>query len=253
MKYSKKVFLSILIMLSVFLLSSCKIRFNFDPTAYKNRLITSGDFKYLIYKSDGNEFLYIMELSEEGLKKDTIVIPSTIDGKKVSSLGGGIGLFLKKKRCYLANVKNIYFTSDCSINNYIDVIKNNSDLNLYAPYFSFYSEINVDVLKTANKYVSFENYNQRILNNMNDCIPANVSYCIENSIYFVDDCDETTVNVIPPDPIKEGYRFDGWYKDKDYNEKWNFETDIVPPKQYGENGNYIYQETCIYAKFTYIG
>ncbi len=31
----------------------------------------------------------------------------------------------------------------------------------------------------------------------------------------------------PPDPVRSGYQFTGWYKDTDCNEKWDFDTDTV--------------------------
>ena len=64
---------------------------------------------------------------------------------------------------------------------------------------------------------------------------------------FVDDCDGTIVNVVPPNPIREGYKFKGWYKEKECINKWDFEKDIIPSKEYDKEGNYIFKETAIYA------
>ena len=85
--------------------------------------------------------------------------------------------------------------------------------------------------------------------------PANVVYysidwytsSIENVPYFVDDCDGTLVNVIPPTPYRKGYTFTGWYKEEQCINKWDFEKDIIPAKEYDEEGNYINKETKIYA------
>lgn len=73
--------------------------------------------------------------------------------------------------------------------------------------------------------------------------------------FFVDDVDGETVSVIPPDPCREGYKFMGWYKEKERINKWDFENDVVPKKKYDENGKYIYMEddkytgTILYAKW----
>lgn len=42
----------------------------------------------------------------------------------------------------------------------------------------------------------------------------------------------------PENPVREGYYFAGWYKDIEYKEKWNFDTDIVD------------ENTVLYAKWS---
>ena len=74
-------------------------------------------------------------------------------------------------------------------------------------------------------------------------------YIGENDFFFLDDADGTKVNVVPLTPYKEGYEFKGWYKDLEYNNPWDFENDIIPRKQYGEEGNYLFIETKIYVKW----
>ena len=48
---------------------------------------------------------------------------------------------------------------------------------------------------------------------------------------------------------KEGYEFIGWYKEQECLNKWNFESDIIAKKEYDNEGNYIFTETRIYAKW----
>lgn len=78
---------------------------------------------------------------------------------------------------------------------------------------------------------------------------ASVVYFVDDDVYFIDDCDGTIVNVIPPTPYKEGYEFIGWYKEKECINEWDFENDIVPAKIYNNDGEYLYQETILYAKW----
>lgn len=81
-------------------------------------------------------------------------------------------------------------------------------------------------------------------------VPANTVYYLSddlNDVFFIDDADGTTVNVVPPNPYKEGYEFVGWYKVLDGIEPWDFENDLVPEKIYDIDGNYIFVETKIYA------
>ena len=86
-----------------------------------------------------------------------------------------------------------------------------------------------------------------------DCtkvIIANVTYYINDGTdnpYFVDEVSDSVVNVIPPTPYREGYKFTNWYKEKECINLWDFEKDKVPKIKYDSNGNEIYEEMKIYA------
>ncbi len=84
---------------------------------------------------------------------------------------------------------------------------------------------------------------------------ANVSYYYNYDngyckTYFIDDVDGDIIINKPPMPIRDGYRFGGWYKEEECINEWNFDHDIVPKKIYDEEENYIYKETALYAKWT---
>jgi hypothetical protein len=51
--------------------------------------------------------------------------------------------------------------------------------------------------------------------------------------------------VAPSEPIREGYIFEGWYYE---NQKWDFDNDVVTI-EFDEEGNRIYEEFCLYAKW----
>ena len=85
---------------------------------------------------------------------------------------------------------------------------------------------------------------------------ANVSYYYnyENSpnegYYWIDNYEYgEAIEYIPAHPIREGYRFGGWYKESECINVWNFEVDTLPEIQYNEEGIRIYQETKLYAKW----
>jgi uncharacterized repeat protein (TIGR02543 family) len=87
-------------------------------------------------------------------------------------------------------------------------------------------------------------------------IPANIAFFFnyeENpneGYFFVDLLEESGKITKPPyDPKREGYTFDGWYKEPECLNKWDFDTDEVTIT-FDEEGNRIYEEIKLYAKWT---
>ena len=85
---------------------------------------------------------------------------------------------------------------------------------------------------------------------------ANTSYMFnyENSpnddYFFIRDYEYgEKIENTPYAPIREGYTFDGWYKEPECVNAWDFETDTLPETLYNENNEEVYQETKLYAKW----
>ena len=53
----------------------------------------------------------------------------------------------------------------------------------------------------------------------------------------------------PYEPMREGYTFDGWYKEAECKNEWNFDEDKLPKAEYDEDGNVEFVETKLYAKW----
>ena len=90
---------------------------------------------------------------------------------------------------------------------------------------------------------------------------ANVSYMYNyenaehNGYYWIDDYDYgTKIDFVPEDPTREGYIFDGWYREPECIRKWDFAIDTLPEEvtEEDEDGETVvtYQETRLYAKWT---
>ena len=54
----------------------------------------------------------------------------------------------------------------------------------------------------------------------------------------------------PYKPIREGYTFAGWYKESECVNKWDFEKDRLHEEKYDEEGNFVFEELGLYAKWT---
>lgn len=82
-------------------------------------------------------------------------------------------------------------------------------------------------------------------------LKANISYydTKDSYPYFIDDVDNDKIRNIPSNPIKEGYEFLGWYKDKNLEKQIDFRLENIPKKLYDKDGNYIYNEFKIFVKW----
>ncbi len=69
--------------------------------------------------------------------------------------------------------------------------------------------------------------------------------------FFIQDFEYgETIEDTPYIPLRDGYIFGGWYKEVACINKWDFEKDTLPQTKYNENGEEVYQETKLYAKWT---
>ena len=96
---------------------------------------------------------------------------------------------------------------------------------------------------------------ERLYHGTDNLTPANISFFFnyENNpnegYFFIDLLEESgKLNKLPYDPKREEYIFDGWYKETECINEWNFDTDIATI-EYDENGERIYEEICLYAKW----
>ena len=249
MKKVKRLFLiSVLLYLLIFIVSC-------DARPYFNR--SSGYFKYKI-DVDTKEVV-LVGLTKKGEEQETLVIPSIIDGKKVSRIG------YYKRRLWAGSywasdfksdkLKTIYFPSGFSKSYINDFYKDIPNIERI-----FWGDVSIDFdlgyKDTVSVYISKINYYEHLKQHEDyfDCsikvIISNVTYYINDGTdnpYFVDEVSDSVVNVIPPTPYREGYKFTNWYKEKECINLWDFEKDKVPKIKYDADGNEIYEEIKIYA------
>ena len=184
-----------------------------------------GDFVYC-YIRDSNhnrpavsgDYIAIIDLTEEGDKKDRIIIPEIIEGKPVVLAGMGgfqylydIGNSANYTKLYLP--KTLEYT----------VVK------ARAAKIFFIEEPNAK-FSTNNTFFTteeiYEKYKEKEGNWFVEI--ANIQYVLDDEIYFIDDYRESEGSLIlePPTPQKEGFIFDGWYLEKEYINKWDFDNDL---------------------------
>lgn len=240
------------------------------------RLYETEYFIYMVY--DETSCVGILGLTDKGKEQEYLVIPETIDGKKVSDIGCSFGWEITKIKEEYGDAKYAQFKSEklkkIFIISDVHMIRgltfgyfiDKSDCpNLDGVFYMYSKPDNVShpevlffranlpgliVSKDLGKWKSIG----RIPTALE--FTANVSYCynyedaVNEGYYWIDNYEYgEKIEYIPEKPIREGYVFDGWYKESECMNTWNFEVDTLPQAQYGEEGYELYQETKLYAKW----
>lgn len=222
----------------------------------------AGDF---LLEKRGDSYM-IMDLTEEGYQKKELFVYAQIGRFKISLIScRRSGMFLSPEAPVINSqvLEKIYFVDYIPSGNY-GVFYNCDNLTriirLEAGDFPNDNDLfrnspsDEPSSKHINQYLKYEDYLK--LNHWDFVFPANVSYYLNYEIenhdgyHWIDDYDYgTKITYIPPEPTREGYTFDGWYKEEDCINKWNFETDTLPEAILDEEGEPVYQETKLYAKW----
>ena len=284
----KKIGLFVLMFLFMLGLSGCG-----DPLKIYDYYI-EGDFVFA-YKDfgDGIERCYLYGLSEEGKQKECVILPKEYKGKKINGFGAELSYFhggtyykddfdssiLKK---IFINFELMYFYDDyftISGENPYDGTNPNVDRNKYT--FIIWYGFDSQILNAFWFITNIRLFGNNLLNNeeIKKYIDydvygiANVSYIYNyeeapnDGYYWVDNYNNDLIEYIPPEPTREGYVFDGWYKEAECINKWDFNSDktsasYVYYKELDESSTeeykefyeeyvntHTYVETKLYAKW----
>lgn len=217
-----------------------------------------GDLIYDYYDMKAKDTLYIAGLTEEGMQKEHVYVPTEINGLTVVSIGR-----LPRNCSWESEVlEKAFFQCNFTVE---------SDLFIDCRKLKKLFAIDIDISLESSLFV-FTAYKSFIANDifyvmknmgnvyLGECSPANISYnynyegSTNYGIYFIDDCDYGgKIEYIPAEPTRDGYTFGGWYKEAECQNKWDFATDTLPEEltETNEDGEteIVYQETKLYAKW----
>ena len=259
-------FISLLLVCVMFFtisLSGCTLSKILKTPSY-DECIECGDFIYRPKQGEDGDptEAIVYGLSNAGKEKVGVIIPEEVDGLKVVAVNGHywktgtdrkIKIFITHS-FNLAVVGGFRPSETISFNihdSFVSVWGSATSRCNYGPRGSTFAE-----------NISDEEY-YKVYKNQCYAEYANVTYGYNYEgapylgIYWIDDYNGTTIDFIPPDPVREGYTFEGWYKDEECTEKWDFEKDIIPEKKYNitkrddgtERTYYIYENNILYAKW----
>ena len=214
--------------------------------------------EYYIYTAiENKDDTRILGLTDKGKEQEYLVIPESIDGRRVSRVGCTNDLEANRvEELYgetysdfqSEKLKKVFITSN------VEMYSGWGRSRAFekAPNFK-------GLLYVKNDYdsIKFEHYTISKITNRQWHTQANVSYFYnygnaENAgYYWIDNCDYgSKIEYIPENPKRVGYEFAGWYKEEECINKWDYETDTLPEKRETEGGGIIYQETKLFAKWT---
>ena len=166
------------------------------------------------------DYIAIIDLTEEADQKDRIIIPETIEGKPVVSVG-------------MAGFMSLHDIGDSANYTKLYLPKTLQSIIVKAREYvakMFFIEEPSEMFGSSKKFFTtneiYEKYNGK--EDAFKVEAANVQYILDDEIYFIDDYRESKGSLIlePPTPKKEGFIFEGWYLDNEYINKWDFENDL---------------------------
>ena len=237
-----KIIASILFIFSCFTMVSCEG----SPKAEQRMKDNNGvwECEYILYSKTEcaiGDWRYEYKQTHNYLPY--VFIPSHINGVKVVQFGYEASMVTHK---YLQGVGKVF------------VPYTMKDLFCTTPNSQYMLASNCVQNLLSGEYYVANIYYDEYLSNIKKGIPlykANVVYDInylneEYKYHSVDNYEYgSLIEIIPPIPERDGYTFDGWYKEPECINEWNFETDTLPELKLDDEGNEIFQETALYAKW----
>lgn len=280
----KKVCLFIITIFTIFSMSSCV----FSPKA-NYEFIENGDYIYAYNKLKGFEVsdLYLYGLTDSGKEKDYLILPEKYKDKKIDRFGIEYPLFMAgrdfKDEFSSDILKKVFIDFKLKYHDFTNSSKNEDgntytfvlwydydweSINQYSPRIShavignnLFDDYSLDRPIQGEYYKRITNYIANVSYQYNYEVAPNDGY------YWVDNYDNALIEYIPPEPMRVGYKFGGWYKEAECINKWNFEKDKTgnvyeyyekpnehSSKEYiNEYEHYVnthtYFETKLYAKW----
>lgn len=184
----------------------------------------------------------ILGLCQKGKEQEILVIPSEIKGLPVVQLGGTMMGYPYQSSSTLRSekVKKVYFkTTKQKITGGYTNFQNsrNVDFVIISPLNDCFDFLG---LFSVGGYVDGKFVPNNFYGNIDHDTSISESHDVEikkgnvvfydspdGEVYWLDEIKTGGVYATPEDPCKEGFVFDGWYYDLNYNNKWNEKFEFV--------------------------
>jgi len=237
---------------------------------------------FFVYYKKG-DYVEVVGLTELGHQQKVIVMPETIGGHKYGILDSrGFGEVSARwgknntleKICFPKQVEWLSHKRIPTFQTFADfsalkkIIYNspavkNTTITLSSGsfmLFSFFGNYDKDIFRDNYEEMN-DTENNGVFFHLSITNPANIEFMYNyeeapnEGYYWIDDIDNgEKIEIIPPDPEREGYIFCGWYCEPECVNKWDFDTIInIPVPIETSNNDLLYYPknyvTFIYAKW----
>ena len=252
MKYRRLLAIILSIISCLCLFTGCENGCGIGLRLYENEY-----YIYTVGYDSGN--IFILGLTDKGREQEYLVVPESIEGKKVVALSYNDNNTKKIIEKYgdakysglqSEKLKKVFIIPQITVR-YMHFFRGAK--NLYGVFYLSNSTREKNGVNHYNYYYTKENEVPRLTR---DGRVANVTYyhnydqAPNDGYYWIDNYRYgEKIEYIPEQPIRDGYTFGGWYRDLACVNAWNFECDTLPQAQYDEQEKEIYQETKLYAKW----
>ena len=230
MKMLKKVVANTLASMIMGVLGAC------EPDYYPE--YESGYYRYAVKtEKDGTQKAYIWGLTESGLEQTVLIYPEEIEGVPVYGIGYDHGLIYGTDavgKFRSENLQKFYFPHMLKEKTVSNV--GISFYNGYVIYWNLIEDISGERVRAGTKGAIFGyNYIEEghWIKDYPNPLLAYVTYLYNyedapnENYYWVDSYDESVITFIPPEPEREGFSFEGWYKESECLHEWDFSVDIT--------------------------
>ena len=273
LKKSMKVFLSFLMSIclvatSALMLSGCHGHIAGEK-CIEESFISEGDFQF--YYAEKYDCYAVVGLTEKGKKKDTaLVVPAYFRGKLVELTSysekthGWVFSSYRRYTCSQILANTIFYpytvTDYVSTQIFDDGIEGKIFFANCSDYrdaiFQAYSS-HAQYFVTSKAYEKIMEDKEEIeskelegINLADTAFLFNYESAPNDGYFFINDFERGgKIENTPYEPMREGYAFAGWYKEADCINAWDFERDTLPLPEYDEDGDLIFVETRLYAKW----
>ena len=175
-----------------------------------------------------NERVRIIGLSDLGREQRFIVIPREISGMPVTAVEHSVLIGTRQANFESENLEKVFMISSVTT-----TMSAPDGLKFFVIEFSG----TAGGMRTGRgtSYSARSVWENGSLNFRDAFTPANITYWLNydternNGVHWIDDVpSEDLIEFIPPNPTREGFVFNGWYKEPELTNRWNFNKDAMP-------------------------
>lgn len=251
----KKILLIMLLLFSLSMISGCFLYGEKEE-------ITDKDLVYLHIKTNSDEYYCVIGLSDEGKQKSKIIIPSEVNELPVKKIG-----FLRSKTrvgtITSAKLETIYiekyiefahtdFFIDCPKLEKIICLEFEDKAEEFYDYRGQYVKTNLNKENEQIRRLPVYIYpSSDFVEDSQDnlYVYVNIIYYNDiNTVYYIDYSDNDKIEKLPEEPVRDGYKFVGWFKEPECVNEWNLKEDYLNEVIYDEFKAEFYVNK-LYAKW----